>query len=191
MCDSIRRDMKKQRALYKIDKEIGECEVCKENKIGIAVPGEGNPNAKIVFIGEAPGKKESVTGKPFIGKSGQFLRKMIREILELDDIKDIYITSPVKYLPVHGTPKPAEIAHGRVHLMKQLEIINPKIIVLMGSVAIRGVLEEMIPVKNRHGEIIERDGIKYFLTLHPAAGLRFPVLKVIIEEDFRKLRKII
>ncbi len=183
--------MNKQRELNMIALEIEECIACKENKLGIAVPGEGNPDADIVFIGEAPGKKEAATGRPFIGRSGQLLRKMIREILELDDMKDVYITSPVKYLPEHGTPNPSDIAHGRMHLMKQLEIINPNTVVLMGNVAIRGVLEEMIPVKSRHGEIIEQGRRKYFLTLHPAAGLRFPVLKVIIEEDFRKLRKII
>ena len=183
--------MKKQKKLEAIAKEIERCLICKENKIGVAVPGEGNPDASIVFIGEAPGKKESVTGKPFIGRSGQLLRKMIRDILKLDDLNDVYITSPVKYLPVHGTPRPSEIAHGRTHLMKQLDIINPQIIVLMGNVSIRGVLQEMIPVKSRHGEIIERDGRRYFLTLHPAAGLRFPPLKALLAEDFSNLQTII
>ena len=175
--------------LLRVAEEIANCEICRENKIGIAVPGDGNPDAHIVFIGEAPGKKESVTGKPFIGRSGKNKRKMIREILGLDDLKDVYITSPVKYLPVHGTPIPSEIAHGRIHLIKQLEIINPQIVVLMGNVAIKGVLDEMIPIKKRHGEIIEKDGRRYFLTLHPAAGLRFPPLKKIIEEDFIFLKK--
>ena len=183
--------MDKQKALNEIAKEIEECEECKVNKVGIAVPGEGNPDAKLVFIGEAPGKNEAKSGKPFIGRSGQFLRKMIRNFLNLDDIKDVFITSPVKYLPAHGTPRPSEINHGRLHLMKQLDIINPQIIVLMGNVAIRGVLSEMIPVKSRHGEIIERDGKRYFITLHPAAGIRFPSLKTIIEEDFRMLKKLI
>jgi DNA polymerase len=181
--------MKKQKKLEAIAKEIENCEECKKDKMGISVPGEGNPDASIVFIGEAPGKKEAISGKPFIGRSGQLLRKMIRDILKLDDLKDVYITSPVKYLPIHGTPRPSEIAHGRIHLMKQLEIINPQIIVLMGNVAIKGVLKEMIPIKSRHGEMIEKDGRRYFLTLHPAAGLRFPPLKIIIEKDFETLRK--
>ena len=183
--------MDKQKALNEIAKEIEECVECKVNKVGIAVPGEGNPDSKLVFIGEAPGKNEAKSGKPFIGRSGQFLRKMIRNFLNLDDIKDVFITSPVKYLPIHGTPRPSEINHGRLHLMKQLDIINPQIIVLMGNVAIRGVLSEMIPVKSRHGETIERDGKKYYLTLHPAAGIRFPKLKTIIERDFRKLNELI
>src|SRR5437762_582030 len=108
--------MNKQKALDEIAKEIEKCEVCKVGKTGVAVPGEGNPDADIVFIGEAPGKTEAKTGKPFVGRSGQLLRSLIREI-GLDDVKDVFITSPVKYLPLRGTPTPQDIAHGRVHLM--------------------------------------------------------------------------
>lgn len=178
--------MNKQSELDKIAQEIERCTICKIGKIGKAVPGEGNPDAEIVFIGEAPGKKEAQTGKPFIGRSGQLLRKTIREI-GLNDLQDVYITSPVKYLPERGTPSPAEIAHGKTHLDKQLEVIDPKIIVLMGNVAVQGVLGMKIPVKSRHGEIIEEDGRKYLITIHPAAALRFPPLKKFIQEDFKKL----
>jgi DNA polymerase len=182
--------MNKQKELEKISKEIEKCSICKIGKIGKAVPGEGNPDADIVFIGEAPGKTEAKTGKPFVGRSGQLLRKKIRE-LGLDDQKDVYITSPVKYLPERGTPFPADIAHGKLHLDKQLAIIDPKLIVLMGSVAVQGVLQSRIPVKREHGSIIEQDGKKYFITLHPAAALRFVPLKKIIDEDFTKLKRII
>lgn len=182
--------MNKQEELDLITKEIENCEICKVGKIGIAVPGEGNPDADIVFIGEAPGKKEAQTGKPFIGRSGQLLRKKIREI-GLDDEKDVYITSPVKYLPVRGTPTKIEIAHGREHLLKQFSVIQPKIVVLLGNVAIQGVLNRMIPIKKEHGTIIEENGIKYFLTLHPAAALRFPPLKELIDSDFKILKELI
>lgn len=182
--------MNKKRALGEIGKEIENCPKCKEGKMGVAVPGEGNPDAEIVFIGEAPGKQEAKTGRPFIGRSGKLLRSMIRG-LGLDDEKDVFITSPVKYLPEKGTPSPAEIAHGKTHLDKQLEIINPKIIVLLGSVAVMGVLQRKIPVKKEHGKVIEQDGKRYFITMHPAAGLRFPPLKKLIEEDFQKLKELI
>lgn len=182
--------MNKQKELDKISTEIEKCKICKVGKIGIAVPGEGNPHADIVFIGEAPGKQEAKTGRPFIGRSGKLLRSMIRE-MGLDDEKDVFITSPVKYLPEKGTPTPVEIAHGKTHLDKQLAIIDPKIIVLMGSVAVMGVLNSRIPVKKEHGKIINKDGRMYFITLHPAAGLRFPPLKKLIEEDFQKLKKLI
>ncbi len=174
-------------ALNKIAKEIAFCKACRRNKVGLPVPGEGSVNAKIAFIGEAPGKTEANTGRPFVGRSGQFLRALIRS-LKLDDLKDVYITSPVKYLPKHGTPTPQEIAHGRKHLNEQLNIIQPKIIVLLGSVAVQAVLEKKLPMMQHHGTIIEQDGRKYFLTLHPAAGIRFVKFKKIIEKDFKKMK---
>lgn len=184
--------MNKQKELDAIADEIKNCAVCKEGKSGMAVPGEGNPDADFVFIGEAPGKQEAKTGKPFIGRSGQLLRRMIRSI-GLDDLKDAYITSPVKYLPDRGTPTSRDIVHGRVHLMKQFEVIKPKVVVLLGRVAAEGVLQKKVFVVKEHGEVIEeKDGIKYFLTYHPAAVLRFPgKFKTLMEEDFGKVRKII
>lgn len=182
--------MNKQDALEKIAKEIENCKICKIGKNGKAVPGEGNPDAAVVFIGEAPGKQEAATGKPFIGRSGQLLRSLIREI-GLDDEKDVYITSPVKYLPDRGTPTSQDIAHGRIHLMKQFAVIQPKVVMLLGRVAAEGVLEKKVKVATEHGQVIEeKDGIKYFLTLHPAAALRFPnKYKPALQEDFQKLKK--
>ena len=181
--------MEKQAKLITIAGEIERCKTCKIGKSGKAVPGEGNPDAEIVFIGEAPGRKEAESGRPFIGRSGQLLRSLIREAGLKED--EVYITSPVKYLPDRGTPTLADIAHGRTHLIKQLEIIDPKIVVLLGSVATQGVLQSRIPVIKEHGKIIKRDGKKYFITLHPAAGLRFPPLKELIKEDFKKLKRLI
>jgi uracil-DNA glycosylase len=184
--------MNKQVQLDKIAQEIEKCNVCKEGKGGLPVAGEGNPDADVVFIGEAPGKQEAATGRPFIGRSGQLLRSLIREI-GLDDEKDVYITSPVKYLPDRGTPTSADIAHGRIHLMKQFAIIQPKVVMLLGRVAAEGVLEKKVAVVKEHGEVIEeKDGIKYFLTYHPAAALRFPnKFKALLREDFAKLKKLI
>lgn len=132
--------MSKSSALARIAKEIEKCQICKEGKSGKAVVGEGNPDADIVFIGEAPGKTEALTGRPFVGRSGQLLRSLIRESGLKEE--EVYITSPVKYLPDRGTPSASDIVHGRVHLLKQLEVIDPKIVVLLGSVAVYGVLGE-------------------------------------------------
>src|SRR3712207_3427188 len=123
--------MNKQTALDEIAKEIENCEVCKIGKSGKAVSGEGNPDADIVFIGEAPGKTEALTGRPFIGRSGKLLRSLITSIGLKEE--DVYITSPVKYLPDKGTPSLSDIAHGRLHLIKQFDVIDPKLIVLLGS----------------------------------------------------------
>lgn len=184
--------MNKQAALDKIAKEIDNCDECKIAKNGVAVPGEGNPDADVVFIGEAPGKQEAITGHPFIGRSGQMLRKLIRSI-GFDDEKDVYITSPVKYLPDRGTPTSADIAHGRLHLMEQFKVIQPKVVMLLGRVAAEGVLQKKVAVASEHGHVIEeKDGIKYFLTVHPAAALRFPnKYKGPLEEDFKKLKKLL
>ena len=184
--------MDKQKALDKIAKEIENCTICQQDKIGVAVPGEGNPDADVVFIGEAPGKQEAKTGQPFIGRSGQLLRRIIRSI-GLDDLKDVYITSPVKYLPIRGTPSSGDIAHGRIHLVEQLAVIQPKVVVLMGRVAAEGVLQKKVFVVKEHGKVIEeKDGIKYFLTYHPAAVLRFPgKFKALMDEDFLKIKELI
>lgn len=201
--------MSKAQKLEKIAKEIENCKVCRVGKSGKAVPGEGSADADIVFIGEAPGKTEAATGRPFVGRSGQFLRSMIRRIGLKEE--DVFITSPVKYLPRRtrvkaglpdrGTPSSADIAHGRVHLLKQLEVINPKIIVLLGSVAAQGVLGEKFATTKMHGKTIEKEDPsrvgeprrmrRYFFTFHPAAGIRFPPIKKLIEQDFGKLKNLI
>lgn len=177
--------------LKKIAGEIQNCKICKKDKNGKAVPGEGNPDAKIVFIGEAPGRQEAKTGRPFVGRSGKFLRSMIRELGFKDD--EVFITSPVKYLPDRGTPTSKDIAHGRVHLIKQLELIDPKTIVLLGSVAIQGVLDQKIPILANHGKILRQaqDDKMYFVTFHPSAALRFPALKKPFVEDFKKLKSVV
>lgn len=182
--------MTKEQQLAAIASEITTCVLCKKDKTGVAVPGEGNPDAKIVFIGEAPGRQEAETGRPFIGRSGKLLRKLIQSI-GLDDLHDVYITSPVKYLPVYVTPKPSDIAHGRTHLMKQLDVIDPKIIVLMGRVAAEGVLEEKVFIQKDHGRITKKDGKTYFLVHHPAAALRFKKNMIPLQEDFKKLGELL
>ncbi len=183
--------MNKPQGMKRISHEIENCKVCKVGKSGKAVVGEGSLDAEIIFIGEAPGKNEALVGRPFIGRSGKLLRFMITSIGLLES--EVYITSPVKYLPDRGTPTSEDIAHGRTHLEKQLQIISPKLVVLLGRVAAEGVLQSRIQVTKEHGKIIqEKDGIKYFLTFHPAAVLRFPwKFKNDFEKDFMKLKSIL
>lgn len=175
--------------LEEVAKEIENCDVCKIGKSGKAVPGEGNPDAKIMFLGEAPGREEAKIGRPFIGRSGQLLRSFIKQIGLKEN--EVYITSPVKYLPDRGTPTPKDIEHGRIHLYRQISIINPKIIVLLGNTAIQAVLQEKIPILKEHGKIIEEENRKYFLTLHPAAAIRFQKFKKLLIEDFEKLKVLV
>ena len=182
--------MDKQKELDKISKEIENCKTCKMGKSGKAVVGEGSVDAKVVFIGEAPGKNEAMTGRPFIGRSGKYLRSQIASIGLKES--EVYITSPVKYLPDSGTPTSGDIAHGKIHLDKQLAVIKPKFVVLLGRVAAEGVLGRKLQVMKEHGEIIEsRVGISYFITLHPAAVMRFQKNKPFFESDFKTLKTLL
>ena len=181
--------MDKQAELDKIAQEIEQCKICKAGKIGKAVVGEGSPNAEIVFLGEAPGKKEAQSGRPFIGPASKVLRKLIEDA----GIKaeEVFITSPVKYLPEYVTPTPADVEHGKTHLLKQLNIIKPKVIVLMGRVAALAMLGRNISVAEEHGKIIKEGGYTFLITYHPAAPLYSPKVRVELENDFKKLKKII
>lgn len=178
----------KQKQLDQIAKQIIDCQLCKIDKIGVAVAGEGNPNADVVFIGEAPGKQESMSGRPFIGRSGQLLRGLIRESGFLES--DVFITSPVKYLPKRGTPTQKDIDHGREHLMAQFAVIQPKVVILLGSTACKAVLGEPKKVLKDHGTMLKKDGVRYLITIHPAAVLRFPKYKPLMVGDFKKIQSL-
>lgn len=188
--------MDKREVLEKISKEIENCKTCKIGKIGKAVPGEGSPDAKIMFVGEAPGKLEAETGRPFVGRSGKLLRKMIAEVGLSED--EVYITSPVKYLPKRGTPLPSDILHGKIHFDKQVDVINPKIIVVLGSVAAFAILNEKIPILKMHGKALNFNPStgsgsmrKVFITFHPSYILRFQRDLPAFKKDFVKIKKLI
>jgi len=177
---------KKQKLLELIAEEIEQCKICKKNTIGKSVPGEGNPDADIMFIGEAPGKNEAETGRPFVGRAGKMLREGIA-MLGLNDW-DVYITSPVKRLPIHTTPIAEEVAHGKTHLLKQFDVIEPKIIVLLGRVAALAMLDKDISVMKEHGKVLRRpDGRLYMIMMHPAAPLYSGNLREAYFKDFKKL----
>lgn len=181
--------MNKGKALSEIAGEIASCPLCRKWGDGKPVPGEGNPDADMVFIGEAPGREEAKTGRPFVGRSGQLLRSAIRGI-GLDE-EDVFITSPVKYLPFRGTPTAENILHGRQHLMKQLSVIRPEILILMGSVACRAVLEKKVEVAKDHGSFIDLDNMTCLITFHPAYALRFPAGKKALLGDLTKLKRLL
>jgi DNA polymerase len=143
----------------------------------------------VVFIGEAPGREEAKIGRPFVGRSGKLLRQMIREI-GLDEAA-VFITSPVHYLPFRGTPTAAMIEHGKEHLFRQLTVVQPDILVLLGATACRAVLHRKVEVAKDHGSIVREAGWVCFVTLHPAYALRFPTAREEFRRDFRKLKRLI
>ena len=181
--------MDNKEKLEHIARQIRACKECKIGTTGLPVPGEGNAEAKIVFIGEAPGKEEAKTGRPFVGRSGKLLRSLIKEI-GLQE-QEVFITSPVKYLPKQGTPSPVMIAHGRLHLETQLRVIQPKLLVLLGRVASEAVLGRSLPVSIHHGRMLSKNGMHLFLTYHPAAAIRFRKFDALIRSDFSRLRTLI
>jgi uracil-DNA glycosylase family 4 len=181
--------MSKEKALKRIADEIARCPLCKKGGTGKAVPGEGNPDARVVFIGEAPGNEEARSGRPFIGRSGKFLRQKIIET-GLNENK-VFITSPVHYLPLRGTPAKEMIIHGRKHLFKQLSVIDPKIIVLLGKTACLAMLDRNVEITRAHGSTLQQEGRTYYVTFHPAYAMRFPEGKKQFIRDFKKLKRII
>ncbi len=181
--------MNKAEALRKIAAEIARCPLCKKGGAGEAVPGEGNPGARVIFVGEAPGKEEAKSGRPFVGRSGKFLRQVIREIGLAEE--DVFITSPVHYLPLRGTPSKESILHGREHLFNQIGIIEPKIIVLLGNTACLAVLGRKVEIAKDHGTVIEQNGRLHLLTFHPAYAMRFPEGKRLFLQDFQKLKRLL
>lgn len=180
--------MNKKQKLEGLRKEIEKCKECKRFKKGKLVFGEGNVNSKIMFLGEAPGKEEAKTGRPFVGRSGKFLTKMLKSIGI--DRKNVYITSPVKYYPGKRAPNKKEIQAGLKHTLKQIEIIKPKIIVLLGNVALKFILDKNLTISKVHGKIIKRKGITYIPTFHPSAAMRFPKIKIKMIKDFKKLKRL-
>jgi DNA polymerase len=181
--------MRKERDLQRIAIEIGQCRTCKKGCTGRPVPGEGSAAARVVFIGEAPGKEEARTGRPFVGRSGKLLRQAIRDI-GLDE-RDVFITSSVHYLPLSGKPTREMVVHGREHLFRQLEVIRPEVVVLLGKTACLALLGRTVEVAKDHGMVVRSGGRSCFITLHPAYAMRFPTARKQFLGDFRKLRRVL
>ncbi len=153
------------------------------------VPGEGPLDAKVFLLGQAPGLNEDRLGRPFVGRSGKLLDTMILKA-GLKRSK-VYIASAVQYYPPRNRePTREEIALCRDFVSGQIEIIKPEYVVLMGNTATGSVLG-FRGVETRHGEIIERNAVKYLITLHPAAVLRFKKKGKMMEDDFRLLGRLL
>ncbi|MFA4999033.1 MAG: uracil-DNA glycosylase [Candidatus Paceibacterota bacterium] len=180
--------MKKESELGKLNKKIRKCRKCPLSKGRInAVPGEGRINTKIMVIGMAPGAEEDKTGRPFIGRSGKFLTSL----LEIAGIKReaVFITSPIKcFPPKNRKPSRLEIKFCLPYLESQIKIINPRNFILLGEVALKVFFPDK-KLKDYRGKIITKNGRRYFVVYHPAAGIRFQKFKKILEKDFKKISR--
>lgn len=167
-----------------------KCQNCNLYKTATnKVFGERNPHAEIMFVGEAPGAQEDKTGRPFVGAAGKLLDALLAQINLTRD--DVYITNIVKCRPPNNrNPLPEEINACIGYLKKQIELINPEIIVTLGNVPARVLIKPNFFITKERGKIFGVDGRIIYPTFHPAAILRNPRRRILIEEDFKQIRKI-
>jgi DNA polymerase len=172
-------------ALAAIEVDIGpDCSRCKLHTLGRRqiVFGVGNPDADLMFVGEAPGADEDIQGEPFVGRAGQLLTKIIAAIgLSREDV---YIANVIKCRPPQNrNPEPDEVDTCEPFLFQQIDAIRPKVIVALGSFAARALLRTQDPISRLRGRIHEYRGSKLIPTFHPAYLLRNPSSKKEVWED--------
>jgi DNA polymerase len=180
----------KEETLKKVCQEMANCQLCplggtRKN----LVFGVGNPHAKIIFVGEAPGADEDEQGLPFVGRAGQLLTDIIVKGLKIER-KDVYICNILKCRPPNNrNPLPEEISKCEPFLKKQLQIISPKVICALGTFAAKTLLNTDIPISALRGRFHLYEGIKLMPTYHPAYLLRNPSAKKPVWEDVQMIMK--
>jgi uracil-DNA glycosylase family 4 len=182
----------RQKLMHHLDAEIRRCVKCPLHASRThAVPGEGPVPGNVLLIGEAPGAKEDRSGRPFVGPSGLLLERSLESAGLTRG--EVYITSCVKCRPPHNrTPHTDELDTCQAAwLNRQIELVDPKIIVLLGKVAMHQVLHDERSLRQVHGEVIERDDRLYLLTYHPAVAFHVPETRESMHEDMAKLQALV
>ncbi len=171
-----------------VRRELGDCTRCplSRNRINI-VFGEGDPLARLMFVGEAPGEDEDAQGLPFVGKSGRMLTDIIEKGMKISR-SEVYITSVIKCRPPENrTPEPEEIQACLPFLEKQVESIKPKVIVALGAVPAHAMIGLTTPISRMRGTWHEFRGIPLMPTYHPSYLLRKAAAKKDVWEDIKKV----
>jgi DNA polymerase len=167
--------------------ECTKCDLCKTRTH--SVPGKGNFNSDVIFVGEAPGKNEDLKGEPFVGVAGKKLSLALENIGVTRD--EVYITNTVKCRPPKNrVPSVLEREACQEYIQKEIEIIKPKIICVLGNTAFGSILGGNEITKFR-GKVGRKDGQLYFITIHPAATIYNQGLIEVLKEDIKKLFEII
>jgi len=183
----------KAKKLQKLKKSISNIKNCELKKSATNIVfGDGNPKAKIMLIGEGPGSNEDQEGLPFVGRAGALLDKMLASI-NLNR-KNIYITNVVNYRPPENRrPTEEEIAKYLPYLKKHIEIINPKILVLLGSTALNALIGNEVVISKARGQWIEKQfgecKTSVIITFHPAFLMRQPAQKKMAWIDLKMIRE--
>ncbi|MDP9178241.1 MAG: uracil-DNA glycosylase [Gemmatimonadota bacterium] len=184
-------DVMRLASLKAIEKSVAKCTRCRLYKTALnPVPGEGNPKAQLVCVGEAPGGREDETGRPFVGAAGNLLNKILAAV-ELRR-EDVFICNVLKHRPPgNRNPLPDEVAACSPYLVRQLELIKPKVIVAFGGFAAQTLLDTKTPIGKLRGLVHQYRGIPLVVTYHPAALLRNPAWKRPTWEDVKLARRIL
>jgi uracil-DNA glycosylase family 4 len=171
--------------------EIGDCRRCDLNRTRKnLVFGEGSPEAELVFVGEAPGENEDIQGKPFVGRAGQLLTRII-EAMGLKR-SDVYICNILKCRPPENrNPRPEEIQICEPFLIQQLQAIRPKVICAMGTFAAKTLLKTEMPISKLRGSFHTYHGIELMPTYHPAYLLRNPAGKKQVWSDMQMIMELL
>jgi len=183
----------KKKLLDQLDQEIKNCSRCSLYQGTNAVPGEGNPDAEIIFLGEAPGFFEDRVGKPFVGRAGQLLEMSLNQINF--NRSDVWIGNMIKHRPpANRDPLPNELNACKNFLDRQIKIINPKYVVTLGRFAMEKFISGVF-ISRIHGQPIptvwEENHFILFPMFHPAAALRNPKTMIDFKGDFIKLKNIL
>ncbi len=184
---SFKTSEEKESALKALRDEIGDCQRCKLSKgRKNIVFGEGSVDAKIIFIGEGPGEDEDIQGRPFVGKAGQLLTKLIEKMGFKRE--DVYIGNIVKCRPpFNRDPEEDEINACSPFIKKQAEIISPKVIVSLGRISTQTLIGLKIPIGKLRGKFYQFENIPLMPTFHPSYLLRNPKDKWLVWEDAQKV----
>src|SRR6202008_3299725 len=177
--------------LLKIREDLGECKRCKLHKTrNNIVFADGSAKAQLVFVGEGPGHDEDMQGLPFVGRAGKLLTQMI-EAMGLQR-KEVYICNVVKCRPPENRlPEKDEVATCSPFLLRQLDVINPKVVVCLGSCAAQTLLETNRGISHFRGEWLEFRGKKFMATYHPADLLRNSSAKSEVWKDLQKVMAVL
>jgi DNA polymerase len=175
-------------ALLALHQEVRVCELCALHRTRTkAVPGDGDPQAQIMIVGEGPGQNEDQQGLPFVGAAGQLLNQLLAGIgIER---KDVYITNIIKCRPPgNRDPLPDEVSSCSAYLDRQVQLIRPAVILLLGRHAVQRLLPGSSGISRIHGQLVQRGDRAYVPLYHPAAALYNNFLVDTLNQDFRKVQ---